>query len=489
MLLASRQKPARTVFMVMGDIQRETQLVVIGAGPGGYAAAFRAADLGLEVTLIDSAPMLGGECLQHGCIPSKALLTATHLVDQIHAAQVMGIHTDGVSIDPSALSQWKNGILEQLGKGLAELAQRRRVEVIHGQAVFAGSRQLRISNAGSGTLAFEHAIIATGSHPVGLPGLEVDGERVMTSRQALMLRDVPERFLVIGGGYIGLELGSVYARLGSRVTVVELTGQLLPGIDRDLVQMVQRSLRKRGIEVHLRTKVTGLQTSGEHVSVSLAHDNGETSTLEADRALVAVGRRPNTEGLGLEQTKVQCDARGFIQVDAQRRTADGRIYAVGDVTGEPMLAHKAAREGKVVAEAIAGQPAAFDNVTVPAVVFTDPEIAFCGLSEEQAKAAGHAVKVGKFPFRALGRALTLNATDGFVKIIADAERDVILGVRMVGPGVSDLISEAVLALEMGAQLEDLAASIHPHPTLSEALAEAAEMALERAIHIYRPPTV
>jgi dihydrolipoamide dehydrogenase len=473
--------------MVMGDIQRETQVAVIGGGPGGYAAAFRAADLGLEVTLIDSTPMLGGECLQHGCIPSKALLTATHLVDQINAAQAMGIRVSDVSVDATALRQWKDGILERLGNGLAELAQRRGVEVIHGQAVFAGSRQLRISDVGSGTLAFEHAIIATGSHPMALPDLEIDGERVMTSRQALMLRDVPERLLVVGGGYIGLELGSVYARLGSQVTVVELTGQLLPGIDRDLVQMVQRSLRQRGVEVHLRTKVTGLQTSGGHVSVSLARDNGEPSTLEAERVLVAVGRRPNTEALGLEHTKVQRDARGFIQVDAQRRTTDGRIYAVGDVTGEPMLAHKAAREGKVTAEVIAGQPAAFDNVTVPAVVFTDPEIAFCGVSEEQAKAAGHAVKVGKFPFAALGRALTMNAPDGFVKIIADAEHEVILGVRMVGPGVSDLISEAVLALEMGAQLEDLAASIHPHPTLSEALAEAAEVALGRAIHIYRPP--
>jgi dihydrolipoamide dehydrogenase len=472
--------------MVMGDIERETQVVVIGAGPGGYAAAFRAADLGLEVTLIDSAPMLGGECLQHGCIPSKALLTATHLLDQIKAAQTMGIHAAGVSIDSTALSQWKNNILEQLGNGLAELARRRRVEVIHGRAVFTGSRQLRISDAGAGTLAFEHAIIATGSHPMGLPGLEIDGERVMTSRQALMLRDVPERLLVIGGGYIGLELGSVYARLGSRVTVVELTGQLLPGIDRDLVQMVQRRLRNHGVEVHLRTKVTGLQTLGAHVSVNLARDGGETSTLEAERVLVAIGRRPNTEALGLEQTKVQRDARGFLQVDAQRRTTDAHIYAVGDVTGEPMLAHKAAREGKVVAEVIAGQPAAFDNITVPAVVFTDPEIAFCGLSEEQARATGYTVKVGKFPFRALGRALTLNAADGFVKIIADAEHDVVLGVRMVGPGVSDLISEAVLALEMGAQLEDLAASIHPHPTLSEALAEAAEVALERAIHIYHP---
>jgi dihydrolipoamide dehydrogenase len=292
--------------------------------------------------------------------------------------------------------------------------------------------------------------------------------------------------LVIGGGYIGLELGSVYARLGSRVTVVELTEQLLPGIDRDLVQVVQQTLRKRGVEMHLRTKVTGLQRKGEHVTVSLAQESGSTSALETDRVLVAVGRRPNTDELGLEQTQVKIDARGFIQIDAQRRTSDARIYAIGDITGEPMLAHKAAREGKVAAEAIAGEPAAFDNVTVPAVVFTDPEIAFCGLSEEQARAAGYTVKVGKFPFRALGRALTLNATDGFVKVIADAERDVVLGVRMVGPNVSDLISEAVLAIEMGAQLEDLAATIHPHPSLSEALAEAAEVALQRAIHIYHP---
>jgi dihydrolipoamide dehydrogenase len=472
--------------MVMGEIGRETQVVVIGGGPGGYAAAFRAADLGREVTLIESAPALGGDCLHHGCIPSKALLTATHLRDQISAAQTMGIRVEGVSVDATAMNQWKEGILGQLAKGLEQLAARRDIEIIHGHATFTGSRRLRISDGGAGTLTFEQAIIATGSRPVQLPGIDIDGERIMTSREALRLRDIPERLLVIGGGYIGLELGSVYARLGSRVTVVELTEQLLPGIDRDLVQVVQQTLRKHGVEMHLRTTVTGLQHEGEHVTVSLAEESGSTSALEADRVLVAVGRRPNTDGLGLEQTRVQLDARGFIQVDAQRRTADARIYAIGDITGEPMLAHKAAREGKVAAEAIAGEPAAFDNVTVPAVVFTDPEIAFCGLSEEQARAAGYALKVGKFPFRALGRALTLNATDGFVKVIADAEREVVLGIRMVGPNVSDLISEAVLAIEMGAQLEDLAASIHPHPTLSEAVAEAAEVALGRAIHIYHP---
>jgi dihydrolipoamide dehydrogenase len=472
--------------MVMGEIERETQVVVIGSGPGGYAAAFRAADLGLEVMLIDAAPELGGECLHHGCIPSKALLTATHLLEQITAAQMMGIRAEHVSVDPATMNQWKDGILGQLAKGLEQLAERRGIEIVHGHATFTGSRRIRISDGGAGSLTFEQAIIATGSRPIHLPGIEIDGEQVMTSREALRLREIPERLLVIGGGYIGLELSSVYVRLGSRVTVVELTEQLLPGIERDLVQVVQQTLRKRGVEMHLHTKVMGLQRNGQHVTVSLAQENGTTQALEVDRVLVAVGRRPNTDGLSLEQTRVKLDARGFIQVDAQRRTADARIYAVGDVTGEPMLAHKAAREGKVSAEAIAGEPAAFDNVTVPSVVFTEPEIAFCGMSEEQARAAGYTVKVGKFPFRALGRALTLNATDGFVKVIADAEREVVLGVRIVGPDASDLISEAVLAIEMGAQLEDLAVSIHPHPTLSEALAEAAEVALDRAIHIYHP---
>jgi dihydrolipoyl dehydrogenase len=472
--------------MVMGEIERETQVVVIGAGPGGYAAAFRAADLGREVTLIDSAPALGGECLHHGCIPSKALLTATHLRDQIDAAQTMGIRVTGVSIEPASMRQWKDGILTQLAKGLEQLATRRGIEIIHGHATFMGSRRVRISEAGTGTLTFEQAIIATGSRPIHLPGIDLDGERIMTSREALQLRDIPERLLVIGGGYIGLELGSVYARLGSQVRVIELTGQLLPGVDRDLVQVVQQALRKRGVEAQLRTKVTGVRPEGQHVVVAVAQESGSTSTLEADRVLVAVGRRPNTDELGLDQTRVKLDARGFIQVDAQRRTADARIYAVGDVTGEPMLAHKAAREGKVAAEVIAGEPSAFDNLTVPAVVFTEPEIAFCGLSEAQAREAGYPVKVGKFPFRALGRALTLNATDGFVKVVADAERGIVLGVRMVGPHVSELIGEAVLAIEMGAQLEDLAASIHPHPTLSEALAEAAEVTLGRAIHLYHP---
>jgi dihydrolipoamide dehydrogenase len=399
---------------------------------------------------------------------------------------MMGVRVEGVSVDPAVMNQWKDGVLGQLAKGLEQLAARRDIEIVHGHATFTGSRRLRVSDGGAGTLTFEQAIIATGSRPVHLPGIDIDGERVMTSREALQLRDIPERLLVIGGGYIGLELGSVYARLGSRVTVVELTEQLLPGVDRDVVQVVQQTLRKRDVEIHLRTKVTGLQREGEHVTVSLAQEGGATSALEADRVLVAVGRRPNTDELGLEQTRVELDAHGFIQVDDQRRTADARIYAVGDITGEPMLAHKAAREGKVAAEVIAGEPSAFDNVTVPAVVFTDPEIALCGLSEEQARAAGYTVKVGKFPFRALARALTLNAADGFVKVVADAERGVALGVRMVGPNVSDLISEAVLAIETGAQLEDLAASIHPHPTLSEALAEATEMALGRAIHIYHP---
>jgi dihydrolipoamide dehydrogenase len=472
--------------MVMGEIERETQVVVIGAGPGGYAAAFRAADLGLEVTLVDSAPALGGECLHHGCIPSKALLTATQMLEQISAAQMMGIRAEHVSVDPAVMNQWKDSILLQLAKGLEQLAARRGIEIVHGHATFTGSRRLRISDGAVGSLTFEQAIIATGSRPIHLPGIDIDGERVMTSREALQLREIPERLLVIGGGYIGLELGSVYSRLGSRVTVVELTEQLLPGIERDLVQVVQQTLRKRGGEIHLHTKVTALRREGQHVTVSLAQENGTSLALEVDRVLVAVGRRPNTDELGLEQTRVKLDARGFVQVDAQRHTAEARIYAVGDVTGEPMLAHKAAREGKVAAEAIAGKPAAFDNVTVPAVVFTEPEIALCGLSEEQAKAAGYAVKVGKFPFRALGRALTLNATDGFVKVIADAEREVLLGVRMVGHEVSNLIGEAVLAIEMGSQLEDVAVSIHPHPTLSEALAEAAEVALQRAIHIYHP---
>ncbi|MBI3326449.1 MAG: dihydrolipoyl dehydrogenase, partial [Nitrospinae bacterium] len=376
--------------MVVGEIERASEVVVIGGGPAGYAAAFRAADLGKEVVLIESAEALGGECLHHGCIPSKALLAATHVLEQIREAQVMGIRVEHVSVDPAALQTWKGGIVNQLAKGLQQLAERRGVEVLRGKARFTGSRRLRISEGAVGALTFEHAIVASGSRAVGLPGIESDGERVITSQEALMLREIPERLLVIGGGYIGLELGSVYARLGSRVSVVEMTDQLLPGVDRDLVQVVQRALEKRGVEIHLRTKVTTLRTENGHVRVSAARAQGEVSELEADRVLVAVGRQPNTDDLGLEQTRVKRDARGFIQVDLQRRTADTRIYAVGDVTGEPMLAHKAAREGKVAAEAIAGEPAAFDNVTVPAVVFTDPEIAFCGLSEEQAKAAGHA---------------------------------------------------------------------------------------------------
>ena len=472
--------------MVMGDIERDAEVVVIGGGPGGYAAAFRAADLGKEVVLIEADEALGGECLHHGCIPSKALLTATHLLDEITRAQAMGIRAEHVSVDPVALGQWKDGVVTQLAKGLKQLAERRGIELVHGRATFTGSKRLRVSGNTSGSLTFERAIIATGSRAVSPTGLEIDGERVITAREALSLRDIPPRLLVIGGGYIGLELGSVFARLGSRVSVIEMTDRLLPGIDRDLVQVVQQSLQKRGVEIHLRAKVTELRREGQGLTARLMPQEGEARTLEAERVLIAVGRQPNTDDLGLERTKVVREARGFLRVDQQCHTDDGAIYAVGDVTGEPMLAHKASRQGKIAAESIAGELAAFDNVTVPAVVFTDPEIAFCGMSEEEARAAGYQVKVGKFPFAALGRARTLNHTEGFVKVIADAAQEVLLGVRMVGSGVSDLIGEAVLALEMGAQIEDIAASIHPHPTLSEALGEAAEVALQRAIHLYHP---
>jgi len=461
--------------MVMGELVDEVDVAVVGGGPGGYSAAFRCAELGLETVVIDADGRLGGACLFEGCIPSKALLHVAAVVSEAERAREWGVDfgEPRISLDP--LRKWKQErVVGKLARGLASVAKGKGVTVIGGRAVFEDSTTLRIEGESLQKVRFKHAIVATGSAPAPLPGIELRSDRVMDSTAALELPEIPERLLVIGGGYIGLELGTVYATLGSRVTLVEMTEGLLPGVDRDLVQPLQRRVEKLFAAVHLGTKVTALREAGGHVEATLEGQGAETF----DRVLVAVGRRARSRGLGLEATRVRLTVRGaFVQIDERCRTHDPHLYAVGDVTGEPMLAHRAMRQGKVAAAALAGQPAAFDNVAVPAVVFTDPEIAWCGLSEAQAKSQGMETKVAKFQWAASGRAATIGRADGLTKLVADAASGRVVGVGIVGPGAGELIAEATLAVETAALVEDVAATIHAHPTLSESLMEAAESLL------------
>ncbi|MCS7166935.1 MAG: dihydrolipoyl dehydrogenase [Gemmatales bacterium] len=472
--------------MVMGEAQEHAEVVVVGGGPGGYTAAFRAADLGKQVALVEMEKRLGGVCLLRGCIPSKALITAAELVQRIRNAEPMGIKTGAVEVNLPKLIAWKNGIIEELARGLDTLAKARKIIRYTGRATFRNAHELYIHTAEQPVLLrFEHAIIATGTSPIVPPPLERN-ELIITSDEALDLTELPRSLLVVGGGYIGIELGSCFAALGSQVTVVEMLDRLLPGTDPELVRVVRKHLEESGVRVHLQSKVTQARIVQGRVQVTIEHQNGQTSTGEFDRVLVAVGRRPNSDNLGLEKAGIHTDAKGYIPVNERCQTQVPHIFAIGDITGPPALAHRARRQGIVAAEVLAGLPAAFDNRTVPAVIFSDPEIAYCGLSEEEARAAGYRVKVGRFRLAASGRAKTLAQQDGLVIVIAEEGSEVVLGVRMVGPHVSELIAEATLAIEMGATLEDLISTIHPHPTLSETLQEAAEAARGQAIHA--PPT-
>jgi dihydrolipoamide dehydrogenase len=459
--------------MVMGDLVREIDVVVIGGGPGGYSAAFRCAELGLETVVVDAGKRLGGACLFEGCIPSKALLHVAAVLGEAERAKEFGVDfgEPRISLDP--LRKWKTErVIGKLARGLASVARGKNVEVVGGRAVFEDGRSLRVQGDEPQTIRFKHAIVATGSRPASLPGLELTSERILDSTAALELPEIPARLLVIGGGYIGLELGQVYAALGSQVTLVEMTDGLLPGVDRDLVQPLARRCEKMFAAVHLGMRVSDVREVGDTVQARV----GE-SEATFDRVLVAVGRRPETAELRLDVTRARLSERGFIEVDERGRTADPHVWAVGDATGEPMLAHRAMRQGKVVAEAIAGRPVAFDNVVVPAVVFTDPEIAWCGLTETAATAAGRAVKVARFPWAASGRAATLGRSDGVTKLVVDQETGRVLGVGLVGPGAGELIAEGALAVETALLAEDLALTIHTHPTLSETLMEAAETLL------------
>ena len=464
-----------------------TQLVVVGGGPGGYAAAFLAADLGLSTTLVDPELNPGGVCVYRGCIPSKALLHVAKLVDESRHAKAWGVEFGEPKIDLDKLRAFKDNVVKRLTSGTGQLVKFRKVRYLQGYAEIVDAHNLRVKLAGGGEEAvqFEHAILATGSVPAIPPTLKVDDPRVMDSTAALDLPDIPSSLLVVGGGYIGLELGTVYATLGSAVTVVEMTPGLLPGADRDLVEILAKRVRQTMKSVLLETKVVEMKPEAKGVRVAF-EGNADHKEQLFDRVLVSVGRRPNSKIPGLEKTHVQVDRRGFIMVDEQRRTHEPSIFAIGDVVGEPMLAHKASHEGRVAVEVMAGENVAFSPRAIPAVVFTDPELAWAGLTEAQANTDGRHVTVAKFPWGASGRAITLDRTDGLTKLILDPASERLLGVGLVGPGAGELIAEGVLAIEMGANATDLKLTIHPHPTLTETLMESAEVFFGQATHVFRP---
>lgn len=464
-----------------------TKLAVIGAGPGGYAAAFFAADLGIDVTLIDPAPNPGGVCLYRGCIPSKALLHAAHLIEAAQHAAALGIDFGQPRIDFVNLRNWKDSVVKRLTDGLGQIARQRKVKYLQGTASIVDPHTVTVETGeGNHQLSFERAILATGSRPARVPGLALESPRILDSTSALELTDVPRNLLVIGGGYIGLELGSVYAALGSRVTIVEMTSALLPGADRDLVAPLARRMERLCKAVLLETKVVSMEEDGAGIAVTLEGAGITEPRQLFDKVLISVGRRPNSDIPGLAATKVKIGARGFVEVDEQQRTADPSMYAIGDVVGEPMLAHKASHEARVAVEAAFGQRSAFEPAAIPAVVFTDPEIAWCGLTEQQARAANRPIEVAKFPWAASGRSITLDRTDGLTKLIVDRHSGRVLGVGIAGPGAGELIAEGVLAIEMGATVTDLKMTIHPHPTLSETIMESAEVFFGQSTHVYKP---
>ncbi len=464
-----------------------TQLVVLGAGPGGYAAAFYAADMGLQVALVDEEKNPGGVCLYRGCIPSKALLHVAKVIDEAKHAASLGVSFSDPKVDLDKLRAFKQAVVDKLTGGVGQVAKLRKVKFYQGRATLTGPTSMRIAGTGGTTtdLTFENCILATGSHPTRIPSLWIDSPRMMDSTGGLDLPDIPKTMLVVGGGYIGLELGTVYATLGTKVSVVEMTPTLLPGADRDLVNVLEKRVKGLFASIMTSTKVVKTEAVKDGIKVTF---EGETAdkTQTFDRVLFAIGRRPNSKIPGLETTKVKVDAKGFIETDPQRRTAEPTIWAIGDVAGEPMLAHKASHEARVPVEAILGHKAIFEPLAIPAVVFTDPEIAWCGLTEAEAQARGIEVEIAKFPWGASGRAITLDRSDGLTKLILEPKTSRVLGVGIAGSGAGELIAEGVLAIEMGATADDLKLTIHPHPTLSETVMESAEAFFGQSAHVYRP---
>ena len=467
---------------------KSLHIAVIGAGPGGYAAAFLAADLGMKVTLIDPEVNPGGVCLYRGCIPSKSLLHVAKLIDESRHAKNWGIDYVDPKIDLPRLRSWKEGVVKKLTGGLGVLTKQRKVEYIQGKAAFENSNTLRVSRTSGSedSLIFDRIVIATGSRPAIIPSLKLETPRMMDSTSALDLTEVPGSLLVIGGGYIGLELGTVYAALGSKVSVVEMLPGLLPGADRDLVLPLHKRMEKVFDAILLNTTVAAVKEESDGIRVTFDGPEVKERDKLFDKVLVSVGRKPNSEIPGLDKTQVKVGPRGFIQVNKQLQTDDPVISAIGDVGGEPMLAHKAMHEGRTAAEAIAGHKVAFEPNAIPAVVFTDPEVAWCGLTETQAQKENREIKVARFPWAASGRALTIDRTEGMTKLIVDPQTERVLGVGIVGAGAGELIAEGVLAIEMGALAKDIALTIHPHPTLSETVMNSAEVFFGTSTDVYRP---
>lgn len=468
----------------MSNTSEKKSIVVIGGGPGGYPAAFYAADHGLDVTLIDTEENPGGVCVYRGCIPSKALLHIARVIEEAEEAKSMGIEFGVPKINVNKLRDWKNSVVSRLTGGTGMLRNQRKIKSIRGHATFVDANTLKIEKPDGETesLRFEIAIVATGSHPTVVPSLKIDSKRFLDSTGALDLEDIPKKLLVIGGGYIGLEMGTVYSALGAKVTVIEMTDGLLPGADRDLVKILAKRIEKKFDSILLKHKVVQLKEQKNGIKVTYEDPEGKSHEQVFDKVLMSVGRTPNTKGLGLEQAGIKVSPRGFIEVDGQRRTSVPHIYAIGDVTGDPMLAHKASHEGIVAVEAILGKKTVFEPQAIPAVVFTDPEIAWAGLSETEAAAKNIPVKVSRFAWTASGRAMSLERTEGVTKLVCDPDSGRILGVGIAGVGAGELIAEGTLAIEMGATAEDLKLTIHAHPTLSETMMEAGEAFYGNAIH-------
>ncbi|WP_044893915.1 dihydrolipoyl dehydrogenase [Bacillus alveayuensis] len=469
--------------MVVGDFAIETETLVVGAGPGGYVAAIRAAQLGQKVTIVEKAN-LGGVCLNVGCIPSKALISAGHRFETAKHSEDMGIKAENVTVDFSKVQEWKAGVVKKLTSGVEGLLKGNKVEIVRGEAYFVDANTVRVMTENSAqTYKFQNAIIATGSRPIELPGFKFS-KRVLDSTGALNLQEIPKSMVVIGGGYIGTELGTAYANFGTKVTILEGADEILSGFEKQMTAVVKRRLKKKGVDVFTNALAKGVEEREDGVTVTF-EVKGETKTIDADYVLVTVGRRPNTEELGLEQLGIKMTERGLIEVDKQCRTSVPNIYAIGDIVAGPPLAHKASYEGKIAAEAIAGHPSEIDYLAIPAVVFSDPECASVGYFEKQAKDEGIEVTTAKFPFAANGRALALNDADGFMKLVVRKDDGVIIGAQIVGPNASDMIAELGLAIEAGMTAEDIAMTIHAHPTLGEITMEAAEVALGSPIHIIK----
>ena len=466
---------------------KHTDILVIGSGPGGYAAAFRAADLGREVTLVDKDPTLGGVCLNRGCIPSKTLLHIAKVLEEAESLKKMGVTFTKPTIDIDLVRDWKNKVVSQLSGGIGQMAKARKVNTVQAEATFLSDNEVQLkSESSTEIITFDHCVVASGSSSSIIPGIPFDNKNVLTSKTALDLKKIPESLLVIGGGYIGLEMGTVFSALGSSVSVAEFLPNLLPGADPDLVKPLARKLKKEFSEIHLSTKITKVEQAKSGVMDVTMEKNGEEITKQYEQVLVSVGRRPNTEKMGVDKTNIKVNEQGFISVDKYQQTSVKNIFAIGDIVGNPMLAHKATHEGKVAAEVICGLPAAFDAKAIPAVIFTDPEIAWVGVTETEAKESGIPYEKGEFPWAASGKSLALGRNEGRTKILFDKDTKRTIGVGIVGPNAGDLISEGALAIEMGADAEDISLTVHPHPTLGETFANAAEVFEGTVTDLYIP---